>query len=55
MTDDSYTPVQVLSVKLIKPCKNVLVKCKKCRRFFDLSETAVCPRCGELVEVTGDA
>ena len=54
MADDSYTPVQILSVKLITPCKNVLVKCKDCRRFVDLSETAVCPKCGRLVEVSGD-
>lgn len=55
MADDSYTPVQVLYVKLITPCKNVLVKCKGCRRFVDLSETAVCSKCGRLVEVSGDA
>lgn len=54
MIDDSYTPVQILSVKLITPCKNVLVKCKGCQRFVDLSETAVCLRCGRLVEVSRD-
>lgn len=54
MPDDSYTPVQILSVKLITTCKNVLVKCKGCRRFVDLSETAVCLKCGRLVEVSED-
>ena len=55
MADTDNTPVQILSVKLITPRKNVLVKCKGCRRFVDLSETAVCPRCGRLVEVSEDA
>ena len=54
MTDRDNTSVQVLSVQLITPCKNVLVKCKGCRRFVDLSETAVCLKCGRLVEVTDD-
>ena len=42
--------VQILSVQFVEP-HNALVKCEHCRRFVDLSKTAVCPRCGRLMEV----
>jgi len=50
VTNDENS-VQILSVQFVEP-HNALVRCEHCRRFVDLSETAVCPRCGRLMEVT---